>query len=260
MISEVRSGPAVLPANEDVRPTPIVALDVRDAQAALALADRLPAAEWAKVGLQLFTAAGPEVVRALRERGRRIFLDLKLHDIPNTVARAVEAAAGLEVELLTIHAAGGRAMLRAARSAAAGAGGGERALRLLAVTLLTSLDSEETARVWGRTSLSLPDEVVRLAGMVGEAGVHGVVASVHEAPRIRARCGSDLLLLTPGIRLPGDAPDDQARVATPADAARAGVDYLVVGRSVTAAADPAAAFERVLAYISGGDPPKEDGS
>ncbi|CAN5909802.1 orotidine-5'-phosphate decarboxylase [soil metagenome] len=236
---------------------PIVALDVADARQALALAERLPTAEWVKVGLQLFTAAGPSVVRELRARGRRVFLDLKLHDIPNTVAGAVAAAAALEVELLTVHASGGAAMLRAAH-AAAEAGGGR--LQLLAVTLLTSLSGGEVAGLWGRSSVSMAEEVVRLAELAAGTGIHGVVASVGEVRQIRTRCGPDLRVLTPGIRLPGDAPGDQARVATPAEAAQAGADYLVIGRSVTAAADPAAAFDRVLASISGGGPHEDSSS
>ncbi len=202
MISQASSEPNGSRESPSRRPIPIVALDVAGAPEALALMDRLPDAEWVKVGLQLFTAAGPGVVHALRERGRRIFLDLKLHDIPNTVAGAVHAAAALQVDLLTVHAAGGTAMLRAA----AAAGGGEEGLRLLAVTLLTSLSQEETARVWGRRSLSMTDEVVRLAELATEAGMHGVVASAREVPQIRARCGSGLRVLTPGIRLSSDAP------------------------------------------------------
>ncbi|HEV2129910.1 MAG TPA: orotidine-5'-phosphate decarboxylase [Longimicrobiaceae bacterium] len=228
-----------------------MALDVADTRQALALAERLPAAEWVKVGLQLFAAAGPSIVRELRERDRRVFLDLKLHDIPNTVAGAVEAAAALEVDLLTLHASGGAAMLQAARAAAEVRGG---RLQLLAVTLLTSLSEGEVAGLWGRSYVSIAEEVVRLAELAAAAGMHGVVASVGEARQVRSRCGPDLWVLTPGIRLPGDAPGDQARVATPAEAARAGADYLVIGRSVTAAADPMAAFDRVLASISGSDP------
>jgi orotidine-5'-phosphate decarboxylase len=227
-------------------PVPIVALDVPDPRAALALVERIgPQAEWVKVGLQLFTAAGPEVVQTLRERGLRVFLDLKLHDIPNTVARAVESAAALGVDLLTLHASGGRAMLRAARAAA-----GAEGPRLFAVTVLTSLSAAELSEAWGRDPLSAEDEVGRLARLAAASGMDGVVSSVHEAARIRAEAGAGLQLLTPGIRLAGDAPGDQARVATPADAARAGVDFVVVGRSVTAAPDPAAAYRSVFAELS----------
>ena len=226
---------------------PILALDVPGAREALLLAERLPRAEFVKVGLQLFTAAGPDVVRALRGLGKRIFLDLKLHDIPNTVAHAVESAAGLGVELLTVHASGGRAMLRAAAKAAGGSGEGPA---LLAVTMLTSLSAAELAEAWGREGVRPEDEVPRLAALAAETGIDGVVASVHELPAIRARTGDALRVVTPGIRLVGDDPGDQSRVATPAEATRLGADYLVIGRSVSAAADPAAAFDRVLAEIS----------
>lgn len=226
----------------DRRVVPILALDVPGAADALALVDRLPRAEWVKVGLQLYTAEGPEIVRALRARGRRVFLDLKLHDIPNTVAGAVTSASHLQVDLLTVHASGGEAMLRAAAEAAQGAGG----LRLLAVTVLTSFTADGLATTWGRDPLEVESEVVRLARLSRAAGVPGVVASVQEASAIRSALGEDIEILTPGIRLAGDAVGDQARVATPAEAIRLGSDYLVLGRTVTAAADPAAAFDRVL--------------
>lgn len=223
-------------------PVVIVALDVPGGREALALADALPRAGFVKVGLQLFTAAGPDVVRELRARGRRVFLDLKLHDIPNTVARAVESAAALGVDLLTVHASGGRAMLEAA---AAGDGPD-----LLAVTVLTSLSDRDLADAWGRPSADAAAEAARLARVADDAGVHGVVASVHEIEAIRA-AAPRLRVLTPGIRLAGDEAGDQARIATPARAAQLGADYLVLGRTVTAAADPAAALDRVLAQVGG---------
>jgi orotidine-5'-phosphate decarboxylase len=228
-------------------PVPILALDLPGIREALGLVDRVPHARWLKVGLQLFTSAGPEVVRALRDRGRRVFLDLKFHDIPNTVAHAVESAAALGVELLTVHASGGTAMMRAAREAAGRPGEGPA---ILAVTMLTSLSDFELAEAWGREGVSAADEVVRLATLARDAGMDGVVASVHELPAVHDRVGG-LLVLTPGIRLPGDAPGDQARVATPARAAQLGADYVVVGRSVSAAVDPAAAFARVLRGLDG---------
>ncbi len=223
-------------------PQPIVALDVPTLEEALALADRLPGADFFKVGLQLFTAAGPEVIRRLRERGHRVFLDLKLHDIPNTVAGAVASAVALEVELLTVHASGGPAMLAAAARAAREHGGPG----LLGVTILTSLDAAELSRAWGRPGLDPAAEVVRLAELARDAGLHGVVTSLHEVAAIREAVGDGLAMLTPGIRLPGDAAGDQARIGTPADAARLGVRYIVLGRTVTAAADPAAAYQRAL--------------
>lgn len=215
-------------------PIAIVALDVPATRQALDLLRRLgPRAEWVKVGLQLFCAEGPEVVRALRGEGRRVFLDLKFHDIPNTVARAVESAAELGVEMLTLHASGGAAMLRAAREAL-----GPSGPKLFAVTVLTSLDAK-------------PEEVFRLAGTAADTGMDGVVASVHEGGQIRRNFGSRLAILSPGIRLAGGTAHDQARVATPAEAARAGVDYVVLGRAVTASDDPAARLEEVCTALTG---------
>jgi orotidine-5'-phosphate decarboxylase len=233
-------------------PIPIVALDVPDGEAARAMLERLgPRADFVKVGLQLFTAEGPAIVRTLRERGCRVFLDLKLQDIPNTVAHAVESAARMEVDLLTVHASGGAEMLRAAREAAAGPAEGGPAL--LAVTVLTSLSDAQLAEAWGREDASAAREAPRLAALAAEAGIDGVVASVHEVAAIRA-AAPGLRVLTPGIRLPGDAAGDQARVATPADAVRVGADYLVLGRTVTAASDPRAAMERVHRALHAEEP------
>lgn len=227
-------------------PHVIVALDVPERVSALAMVDRLGVAcEFYKVGLELYTREGPDIVRALRERGKRVFLDLKLHDIPNTVGRSVRAAIDLEVDLLTVHATGGEAMLRAAVEAAAGS-----PTRVLAVTVLTSLGPDDLARVWGRPVGSLPDEVGRLAELGRRAGVHGFVSSVHEAGLLRERLGRDPWLVTPGIRLEGGDAHDQTRVATPAAAARAGADALVVGRAITAADDPVQALRRVLEACS----------
>lgn len=226
------------------RPIPIIALDVPDAGRALQLVEELgDAATFVKVGLQLFIAEGPNVVNALRDQGKRVFLDLKLHDIPNTVAHAVASAGEMDVDLLTVHAAGGAAMLRAAADAAAGA-----SLQLLAVTVLTSLDAAGLAQAWGRDRVTVEDEVGRLAALAHDCGIPGVVASVHEIGAVR-RAAAGLKVLTPGIRLPGDAAGDQSRVATPADAARLGADYIVLGRSVTAAADPAEALARAIAEL-----------
>jgi orotidine-5'-phosphate decarboxylase len=235
------------PAAARAAAVPIVALDVPSAREAFALVDRLPRAVFVKVGLQLYTAEGPQIVRELRARGRRIFLDLKLHDIPNTVAGAVESAAALGVDLLTLHASGGDAMLQAAAAAVAGT---SSSLRLLAVTVLTSLDDEHLAAVWGRRSVRVEEEVLRLANVARDAGIPGVVASVHEAAAIREALGESFHVLTPGIRLAGDAAGDQSRVATPAEAVRRGADYLVIGRTVTAAADPVVAYDRVLEELS----------
>jgi orotidine-5'-phosphate decarboxylase len=231
-------------------PTPVIALDVPDTRSAVALVERIgPAADFVKVGLQLFVAEGPSVVRAMRERGARVFLDLKLHDIPNTVARAVESAAALDVQLLTLHASGGARMLRAACEAAGAIGGGGPGL--LAVTVLTSLAPAELAEAWGRDAVDAADEARRLAALAAGAGMDGVVASVHEAAAIRGVAGDGLRILAPGIRRAGDAAGDQSRVATPAEAAAAGVDYVVIGRTVTAAPDPAAAMHAVLHELRG---------
>ena len=220
----------------------VLALDVDDLVVALRLAKRLqPYFATAKVGLELFSASGPDAVSAVADLGYDVFLDLKLHDIPNTVAHAVRSAAALGVELLTLHASGGAAMMRAARAAA-----GEGGPALLAVTVLTSLSAEETAEAWGRGTVTAEAEVERLARLAHACGMDGVVASVHELAAIRRALPREFRVLTPGIRLAGDDAGDQSRVATPAEAVRLGADYLVIGRSVTAAADPAAAMRAVL--------------
>ena len=229
-------------------PVPIVALDVADLRSALAVADRLGGAcRFYKVGGELFTAAGPDAVRRLVERGADVFLDLKFHDIPNTVAGAVRSAADLGARLVTVHGVGGPRMLGAAVAAADRAGTG---CGVLAVTVLTSMDATEAALAWGRPALDVGDEVLRLAGDAASAGAHGVVCSGHEAARVRDRLGPTLATLGPGIRLPGDAGHDQARVVTPADAARVGARYVVVGRTVTAAADPVSALAAVSAGLT----------
>lgn len=225
----------------------IVALDVPSSDQALDLVERLGGTVgFYKVGSPLFTRAGPDIVRALRERGKRVFLDLKYHDIPSTVANAVGAASELDVDLLTLHASGGEAMMRAARAAAS-----EDGIRLLGVTILTSFTGAEVEQVWNKEILSVRDEVARLARFAAETGLHGVVASPLEIEAIKRRHGADFLVVTPGIRLPGGATGDQARTATPADAARSGADFLVVGRPVIAADDPIAVVETMRADISG---------
>lgn len=226
----------------------IVPLDVPTSQEALALVDRLgDDSDFYKVGFELFTRAGPDVVRTLVDRRKRVFLDLKLHDIPNTVARAVAVASDLGVDLLTLHATGGPSMLEAAAEARAGG------LRLLGVTVLTSLSPDEMGTIWDREIRSVRDDVGRLAIMSREAGIDGVVASALEASWIRGQVGQDFLIVTPGIRPAGADTGDQSRVATPADAVRAGADYLVIGRPITRAADPAAAFEAISSEIRSAD-------
>jgi orotidine-5'-phosphate decarboxylase len=236
------------------RAIPIVALDVGRVDEALALARTLgDSCRFYKVGSELFTAAGPAVVQALQdEMGADVFLDLKLHDIPNTVAGAVRSAAALGVRLLTVHASGGRAMLQAAQEAAqaAAARGGGHACDLLAVTVLTSLDAGSLGAAWGRRELEVEREVFRLAGDAVEAGLHGIVCSGAEAAAVRAAYGDRLALLVPGIRLAGGSAHDQRRVMTPAAAQAAGARYLILGRAVTAAADPRRAMATVLSELS----------
>ena len=219
----------------------IVALDVPGRKPALELVEALEGATFFKVGAQLFTEAGPGLIDDLKKRDKRVFLDLKFHDIPNTVAGAVEAATRRGVSMLTVHASGGLAMLEAAREAA-----GSNGPDVVAVTLLTSLVSEDVEQIFGRSPVSLVDEVVRLAGLAAQVGLPAVVASPTEVKAIKRNFADSLKVITPGIRLAGDDPADQSRYAAPRDAARAGTCYIVVGRSITAAKDPAAAFQRVV--------------
>jgi len=227
------------------RAIPIVALDVSSRAEALALVERLGAScRFYKIGSELFTSEGPSLVRDVVASGADVFLDLKFHDIPNTVRKGAAAAARLGVRLLTVHAAGGRAMLEAARDGAGAECG------VLAVTVLTSLDAAGLGESWGRPVEDLAGEVVRLAGLAADARLHGVVCSGLELPAIRSAYGDRLAPLVPGIRLAGGATQDQVRVVTPAEAVRQGARYLVLGRTVTADPDPAAAMARVLAEIA----------
>jgi len=224
----------------------IIPLDVPTLDDAMGLVDSLgEAADFYKVGLELFTAEGSAAVQALKQRNKRVFLDLKLHDIPSTVARAVARARVLEVDLLTLHATGGRPMMEAAAQAA------ENDLTLLGVTVLTSMTSSDMEHSWGREVDSIEEEVVRLATLVRDSGVGGVVASVREAALVKKALGSDLVVVTPGIRFAGGDAHDQARVSTPGAAVAAGADYLVIGRSVTQAPDPAEALRRVHEEMAG---------
>ena len=217
-----------------------IAYDVRTLEEALALDQRLGAGpEIAKVGLELFTAAGPEAVRALRDRGRRVFLDLKLHDIPNTVRGAAAAAARLGAELLTVHAMGGGEMLRAAVEGV-GEGGGTG---VIAVTVLTSMNQAGLKEVG--VVIDVMDQVLRLAELTKEAGLDGVVASPRETAAIRKRCGDGFQIVTPGIRAANAPKDDQQRTMSPAEALAAGASYLVVGRPIIAAPDPLAAARQI---------------
>jgi len=220
----------------------IVALDVATADAALALVDRLGASvRWYKVGPVLHVADGPAVVRALKERGKDVFLDLKWHDIPTTVAGAVAAAADAGVALATVHLGGGMAMLRAA-VAARPAG-----LRLVGVGVLTSLDAPAFGEIVGRPVADLADEQRRLVRLGAASGLDGYVAAAAEAGRVRAVAGARAVLVVPGIRRAADGAQDQVRTATPAAAAAAGADFIVVGRPITAAADPRAEAAAIAA-------------
>ena len=232
------------------RAVPIVALDFSDAESALAMARTLgERCRFYKVGSELFTTAGPAIVRALREeQGADVFLDLKFHDIPNTVAGAVGSAARLGVRLITVHASGGVPMLLAAQRAAAEVSG--EGCGILAVTVLTSLDAAVLSAAWGRSdALEMEREVLRLAELAVTAGLHGVVCSGGEVGAVRARFGDRLAPLVPGIRLAGGEAHDQRRVMTPGAAQRAGARYLILGRAVTAAPDPIGAMDRVLSEL-----------
>jgi len=226
-------------------PRVIVALDFPAPGEALALASRLdPASCRVKIGMELYAAAGPSFVEQLARSGFGVFLDLKFHDIPNTVRGAVASAASLGVRLLTVHASGGPAMLEAAVEAAGPECG------ILAVTVLTSLDAAALERSWGKPVPDLRAEVLRLAGLASDAGAHGVVCSGLEAASIRERFGNRLATLVPGVRLAGGASQDQARVVTPRQAADAGARYVVLGRAVTGAKSPRDAMSDVLTDLS----------
>ena len=230
-----------------MKPEIITALHVPDSNAMARLVDSLPAElEWYKLGLELFCAEGPAALQPLKERNKSIFLDLKLHDIPRTVARSVKSACKHNVQMLTLHAFGGFEMLSAAAEAAADFG--ETRPKLLAVTVLTSLD-EADFKYLG-ISRSPRDEVLELASLAVHAGVDGLVCSPKEVGTLRKELGPDPLLVTPGIRLPSNASDDQKRVATPADAARDGASHLVIGRPITQASDPLAALAAIQANIA----------
>jgi orotidine-5'-phosphate decarboxylase len=227
-------------------PRLIVALDFPEAAPALDLAGRLEGrCRWFKVGLELYLAEGNAIVHELRHRGFSVFLDLKLHDIPNTVARAVRSVAETGAEMLTLHASGGPAMLQAAAEAAETVA---HSPQLLAVTVLTSMDRAQLAATGVADAPA--EQVLRLAEMAAEARISGFVASAEEVAALRRKLPSAVLVI-PGIRPAGAATGDQKRIATPAAALAAGADYLVVGRPITQAADPAAAALAILEEMQG---------
>jgi orotidine-5'-phosphate decarboxylase len=220
----------------------IIALDVATRDQALRIVDQLHGlAGVFKVGLQAFTESGPDLVREIVARGETVFLDLKLHDIPNTVEKAAASAQALGVSILTVHAAGGAAMMRAARSAAP-------QLRILGVTILTSLSESDLASIGFAPDLQA--NVLRLARSARASDLAGVIASPREISAIREVCGHDFLIVTPGIRSSTDPAGDQQRTLSARAAIQAGADYIVVGRPITAAPDPRAAAQRILDELS----------
>lgn len=224
----------------------IVPLDVPTEKDAIALVERLPQVKFWKVGLELFVSSGPSVLSVLKTRQKRIFLDLKLHDIPNTVAGACRVIAPYGVDLLTIHATCGHEALKAAQTAVEeeAKAVGCPPLNLLAITLLTSLTSRSLAFEL-KVPLELPEYALHMALLAQESGLPGAVCSPQEVEQLRRTCGDDFLLVCPGVRPSWAEAGDQRRSLTPAAALKLGADYLVIGRPITAAADPAAAFERI---------------
>ena len=221
----------------------IIALDVPSSRNIPSILDTLPPEiSFFKVGLELFCAEGPDALKPLLERNLNVFLDLKLHDIPHTVERAVHSVAQLGVKLLTIHTCGGKAMMAAAAKAAREYG--DQAPAIIGVTTLTSLNSDDFNDL-GITR-SLPEQALALGRLALSAGIDGLVTSVHEAAPLRSALGEQMLLVTPGIRMPSDDIGDQKRIATPSAAVRAGSNYLVVGRPILASADPRAAAHAML--------------
>jgi orotidine-5'-phosphate decarboxylase len=231
-----------------VKTIPIVALDVPSQEAASIIASAIgDLCRFYKVGSELSTSAGPAMVRFLRDHGNEVFLDLKWHDIPNTIKGAARSASRLGARLVTVHATGGIAMMRAAVEGAQ-QGGGQT--KVLAVTVLTSFDADRLTQAWGRPNIVVADEVLRLAGQALEAGVQGIVCGGAEAAAVRKRYGDALEILVPGVRLDGAASNDQVRIATPQEASAAGANYIVVGRTVTASPAPRDAMRRVIDAVT----------
>ncbi len=229
----------------------IVPLDVSTEAEAIALVAQLDAVQFWKVGLELFVSSGPRILDHLKARNKRVFLDLKLHDIPNTVAGACRAAGRYGVDLLTVHATNGRAALKAAQEAVVdgAAQAGVEPPKIIAVTVLTSLSARDLAFDL-KIPLELPEYALQMALMAQESGLAGAVCSPQEASQLRQVCGDEFLLVCPGVRPQGSATGDQRRSLTPAEAIAAGANYLVIGRPITAAADPAQAFEAICAEMA----------
>ena len=217
----------------------IVALDVPSVIAAINLCDRLPQVSFWKVGLELFIADGSTILRELKDRNKKVFLDLKLHDIPNTVAAACRVATKYGADFLTIHASGGKAMMQAAQAEVNGS-----STQLLAVSLLTSISASELVSDL-KVMLEVPEYVSQMVILAKESGLRGAVCSPHEVQSLRSLLGEDFCFVTPGVRPAGAAVGDQSRVMTPKDAIAAGANYLVIGRPITAAIDPVAAWEQI---------------
>ena len=230
----------------------IVPLDVPNEAAAIALIEELPEIIWWKVGLELFVSCGPQIFSILKQRQKRIFLDLKFHDIPNTVAGVCRSAASYGVDLLTIHATSGRvALTRAQQAVLLGAKIiGQKPPRLIAITILTSLTSRDLAFDL-KIPLELPEYVLQMALLAQESGLSGAVCSPQEVEQLRRVCGDDFLLVCPGVRPSWAEVGDQKRSLTPAQAIKAGANYLVIGRPITATADPREALRRICQEISG---------
>lgn len=228
----------------------IVPLDVPTEPEAIALVDRLPQVLFWKVGLELFVSSGPRVLNQLKEREKRIFLDLKFHDIPNTVAGACRSAARYGVDLLTIHAAAGNDALRGAQEAleAGAEAAGQPIPKLIAITLLTSLNARSLAFELN-VPIELPEYVLKMALLARDSGLSGIVCSPQEAGQIRDVCGRDFLRVCPGVRPTWSETGDQRRSLTPKEALRAGASYLVIGRPITTATDPEAAFRRICEEV-----------
>jgi orotidine-5'-phosphate decarboxylase len=222
----------------------IVPLDVPDLEKAIALIRQLPEVSFWKVGLELFVATGTDILKVLKDQGKRIFLDLKFHDIPNTVQGATASALKYEVDLLTIHAAAGRKALIAAREVV----GDNHKTKLIAITLLTSINNRELAYDLN-IPLELPEYALKMAILAQESGLHGAVCSPQEAAKLRQICGSDFLLICPGVRPKWSNLGDQKRVMTPSETIKSGADFLVIGRPITQGKNPQEAWQKICQEV-----------